>query len=347
MKINFISRALILLGGLLSVTSAEYTASSIVNRNVSRALFTLADDGSRFKNWTFSPTPFPITEGSGKHVTVAIIGDGVNYNLIDGANVVEAIDVALNNNHFDLGDVLTADTIVASVLIGNYPDVSIQSYKIFASQNATNSDTNTLIDAIDKAICDDDVDIILVTTDQVYGGWAVSGLSQLLNELSETKPIILPMGDRAGMFQFSDGAGAEKVITVGSSGSDGVPGWPFTLDDGEQFGVYGFTPANFYENNTLVYVEVDSDCSFGDIFAAEEEDTAVFEIPEACSEADLLKNLMKTNYTQFLAVASDNKYHLFDLATEDISTMIDGGQISLAEGSDIIEKLKNGENTCT
>ncbi|GMF02616.1 unnamed protein product [Ambrosiozyma monospora] len=151
------------------------------------------------------------------------------------------------------------------------------------------------------------------------------------------------MGDTAGMFQFSDGAGAEKIITVGSSGSDGVPGWPFTLDDGEQFGVYGFTPANFYENNTLVYVKVDSECSFGDIFAAEYEDTAVFEIPESCSEAELLENLMKTNYTQFLAVATDNKYHLFDLANEDMS-MIDGGQISLAEGINIIEKLKNGED---
>lgn len=148
----------------------------------------------------------------------------MNSNYLLSKSYLDSVpDVHTNKTYKFSETELTEDSLVAKVLLASAPAATINLYKIFESKNTTRSDKKIWSKTILAAANDDD-DIILLDISQMYDGWEDSYFSKFANSIAQVKPLVIPIGQTNGIFQFSDGAVAENAISVGVSGYGGKLG---------------------------------------------------------------------------------------------------------------------------
>lgn len=278
-----------------------------------------------------------LSYADGYNVTVAIIGDGVNSKyLLSNDSVHSVLDVYSNSTYLFSENELTEDTLAAKVLLANAPATKIKSYKIFKNSDSTTSITSKLVSAVLTAVNDKSVDFIYINTWQAYGGWSESYLSELMNEAGRQKPIVLPMGQSNGIFQFSDGAAAENVIAVGGAGYEGVPGFATDID-GEIYGVYAEKAMNLWANNTLVLGQLDSNCRLKSNVSDHESNLLFIDVGN-CSSDQIVETVIESNFTQLLTTGEEYQLYNFSAKSGYTSAMI-----GRENGMKILKRLENGD----
>lgn len=333
--------------GLIFVgyATANLSFDSLPEYNVSRSSYHVpVSNYTEFEYWSLNVSKFSIDGADGSNITIAMIGDGVNYNLVgdncvgSDCSIQSVIDIYTNSSVKFTETQITEDTLAAKVLLANAPETKIKSYKIFESFNSTTSFTSKLAAAVLNASNDESVDFIFITTWQMYGGWEASELSQFLNQIALVKPVVMPMGHSPGLFQMSDGAAAKDVISVGSSGSEGVLGFPLEINDGETVGYYADVELDLYANNTLVLGELTNNCSFIDKIAKDDSNILFFDVGN-CSPDQVVSAVSQTNYSQIIAIG--DTYENFEFNTTEVAYT--SAMLGKKYGADIMKRLKDGE----
>lgn len=324
---------------LASACSAyTFNTSDIIDYNVTRSSYHFkVDNETEYDYWSLAATNSSLTYANGTGITVALIGDGVNSKYLpSNKSVSSVLDIYTNKTYLFSDDELTEDTLAAKVLLANAPEATIKSYKIFENIDSTTSLTSKLVSAVIDAVNDDSIDFIYVNTWQSYGGWSSSYLSVLLNEIGSIKPIILPMGQNNGIFQFSDGAAAENVIAVGASGFEGTPGFQTDID-GKLYGIYAEEYLSLWTNNTLVLGELDSNCYLKNNVSYDETDLLFLDVGN-CSAEQVVDAVVASNFTQLLTTGEHYQLYQFSDDSDIVS-----GMMTREDGLEILKRLEDGE----
>lgn len=321
-----------------SCLGSSFNTSSIIDYNVTRSSYHIAvGNDTDYSYWSLMATNASLSYADGYNVTVAIIGDGVNSKyLLSNDSVHSVLDVYSNSTYLFSENELTEDTLAAKVLLANAPATKIKSYKIFKNSDSTTSITSKLVSAVLTAVNDKSVDFIYINTWQAYGGWSESYLSELMNEAGRQKPIVLPMGQSNGIFQFSDGAAAENVIAVGGAGYEGVPGFATDID-GEIYGVYAEKAMNLWANNTLVLGQLDSNCRLKSNVSDHESNLLFIDVGN-CSSDQIVETVIESNFTQLLTTGEEYQLYNFSAKSGYTSAMI-----GRENGMKILKRLENGD----
>ena len=321
-----------------SCLGSSFNTSSIIDYNVTRSSYHIAvGNDTDYSYWSLMATNASLSYADGYNVTVAIIGDGVNSKyLLSNDSVHSVLDVYSNSTYLFSENELTEDTLAAKVLLANAPATKIKSYKIFKNSDSTTSITSKLVSAVLTAVNDKSVDFIYINTWQAYGGWSESYLSELMNEAGRQKPIVLPMGQSNGIFQFSDGAAAENVIAVGGAGYEGVPGFATDID-GEIYGVYAEKAMNLWANNTLVLGQLDSNCRLKSNVSDHESNLLFIDVGN-CSSDQIVETVIESNFTQLLTTGEEYQLYNFSAKSGYTSAMI-----GRENGMKILKRLQNGD----
>lgn len=321
-----------------SCLGSSFNTSSIIDYNVTRSSYHIAvGNDTDYSYWSLMATNASLSYADGYNVTVAIIGDGVNSKyLLSNDSVHSVLDVYSNSTYLFSENELTEDTLAAKVLLANAPATKIKSYKIFKNSDSTTSITSKLVSAVLTAVNDKSVDFIYINTWQAYGGWSESYLSELMNEAGRQKPIVLPMGQSNGIFQFSDGAAAENVIAVGGAGYEGVPGFATNID-GEIYGVYAEKAMNLWANNTLVLGQLDSNCRLKSNVSDHESNLLFIDVGN-CSSDQIVETVIESNFTQLLTTGEEYQLYNFSAKSGYTSAMI-----GRENGMKILKRLENGD----
>ena len=318
--------------------AANFSTSSIIDYNVTRSSYHIAaNNATDYSYWSLAATNSSMSYADGSNVTVAIIGDGVNSKYLPSNDSVSSVlDIYSNSTYFFSKDELTEDTLAAKILLANAPNTKIKSYKIFKNSDSTTSITSKVVSAILAAVNDESVDFIYINTWQAYGGWSESYLSMLLNEVGLQKPVVLPMGQSNGIFQFSDGAAAEHVIAVGGAGYEGLPGFATDID-GKIYGVYAENALNLWANNTLVLGQLDSNCHLQNNVSDDESNLLFLDVGK-CSSDQIAKTVLKSNFTQLLTTGEE--YQLYDFSGKSGYT---SAMVGRETGLKLFKQLENGD----
>lgn len=321
-----------------SCLGSSFNTSSIIDYNVTRSSYHIAvGNDTDYSYWSLMATNASLSYADGYNVTVAIIGDGVNSKyLLSNDSVHSVLDVYSNSTYLFSENELTEDTLAAKVLLANAPATKIKSYKIFKNSDSTTSITSKLVSAVLTAVNDKSIDFIYINTWQAYGGWSESYLSELMNEAGRQKPIVLPMGQSNGIFQFSDGAAAENVIAVGGAGYEGVPGFATDID-GEIYGVYAEKAMNLWANNTLVLGQLDSNCRLKSNVSDHESNLLFIDVGN-CSSDQIVETVIESNFTQLLTTGEEYQLYNFSAKSGYTSAMI-----GRENGMKILKRLQNGD----
>lgn len=321
-----------------SCLGSSFNTSSIIDYNVTRSSYHIAvGNDTDYSYWSLMATNASLSYADGYNVTVAIIGDGVNSKyLLSNDSVHSVLDVYSNSTYLFSENELTEDTLAAKVLLANAPATKIKSYKIFKNSDSTTSITSKLVSAVLTAVNDKSIDFIYINTWQAYGGWSESYLSELMNEAGRQKPIVLPMGQSNGIFQFSDGAAAENVIAVGGAGYEGVPGFATDID-GEIYGVYAEKAMNLWANNTLVLGQLDSNCRLKSNVSDHESNLLFIDVGN-CSSDQIVETVIESNFTQLLTTGEEYQLYNFSAKSGYTSAMI-----GRENGMKILKRLENGD----
>ncbi|KAG0678192.1 hypothetical protein C6P42_000558 [Pichia californica] len=329
---------------LLAFTSSciayTFNTSDIVDYNVTRSSYHIdVNNATEYDYWSLLSTNASQSYANGTGITIAMIGDGINKNLLSSPNSVSSVfDIYTNKSFiFTNENEITEDTLAAKVLLSNSPNSIIKSFKIFENFNSTTTLISKLINALNIAINDNSIDLIFINTWQSYGGWKDSNFSKFLNKISKIKPIILPMGQNNGIFQFSDGAGAENVISVGSSGFDGTPGYSINIEN-EFYGIYANNYLNLYSNNTLILGELDDNCYLKNNISYNFNDLLFIDVGN-CSSNQIVNAVLLSNFTQLLTTGETYQIYSFD----EVDNEIVSGMITRNEGLKILELLEEDE----
>lgn len=315
-----------------------FDTSNIIDYNVTRSSYHInADNETNFSYWSLGVTNSSLTYADGSNITVAIIGDGVNSKYLPSHDsVISVSDTYTNSTYLFSENELTEDTLAAKVLLANAPNTKIKSYKIFRNSDSTTSVTSKLVSAVLAAVEDKTVDFIYINTWQAYGGWSESYLSVLLNDVGLHKPIVLPMGQNNGIFQFSDGAAAANVIAVGGAGFEGLPGYATDID-GKIYGVYAESSLSLYENNTLILGKLDSNCHLKNNVSLDETDLLFLDV-SSCSADQIVEAINDSNFTQLLTTGDEYQTYNFS----DDSGIV-SGMIGRENGLKILQRLEEGD----
>lgn len=328
--------SLLALAGSCLATKHALNTSDIIDFNVTRSSYhiTVANNTDvDFGYWSLDQNNIE-KSANGTGITVAIIGDGVNSYFLPNNTRTSVTDVITNSSFIFKKDELTEDTLAAKVLLSKAPSASIKSFKIFKYLDSTTTVTSVLAKAVAAAINDVDVDLIFINTWQSYGGWSKTVFSEFLNEAAKFKPIVLPMGQSNGIFQMSDGASSENVISVGGSGFDGIPGFPININ-GTIYGGYANSKFNVWENNTLTLGELDSSCHLKKNVSNDETDILFFEVGN-CTAKQVSTAILNSNFTQVLTTGETWQLYTFDEELGIVSAMLgqSAGQVVLKDLQD-------------
>ncbi|OWB55839.1 hypothetical protein B5S28_g1723 [[Candida] boidinii] len=341
------------LSGLLNLANCESTKlfdyDSIATVNITQGLTILkSNESSDFSDWIYKPV---VAGSNGSGITIGIIGDGVNYKSVGtkciGSNctVLSAYDILTSEQYEYQQDEVSFDTLCADIILQQASEVSIKSYKVFDNAQAHTSDILNFVKGIEKAV-EDEVDLILVTSNQQNGGWSSSYISNTLNDIIESKniPIVMPIGQTGGLFQISDGAAAKNVITVGAANSDGALGWSITIGDYETF-YYNLEPLDLYFHSNLSYSEL-SNCSKFSVDSGSDSEILIFANTDNCSISEIKSAIKTTNFTNYFVVGSEDNsdnVEYFMTGAYDSSEVAGGAYLEYQVGNKIINQLKNND----